>query len=230
MREFAGTHGDADFWRPAPLLGVGAWSEGEEEPRRRRRGFTLLEVMVALVLTSLIALLAYGAARITGDTRTQLNQHLRSVHAARGARELLPDLLHNVRAPQRRGDTTMILRGDTLWLIAAGVVPFDPDYDWLVELHPGPGGLEVDGLARGLSPPARVRFRLPEVTRWEVALLPAKGSEWNRDWSPAAGSPRAVRVTLWNDTQPVGLPVVVRLPGARSADQADEEDETQNDR
>ena len=45
----------------------------------RASGFTLLEVMVAIVLTSLVVLLAYGAARVSYDAHARLSADLRAL-------------------------------------------------------------------------------------------------------------------------------------------------------
>ena len=45
----------------------------------RASGFTLLEVMVAIVLTSLIVLLAYSAAQVSYDAHARLSADLRAL-------------------------------------------------------------------------------------------------------------------------------------------------------
>ncbi len=179
----------------------------------RRSGFTLLEIMVAIVLTSVVALLAYAAAKVSVESQTRMEAGLRDVRSERALRQTLLDLLHNVRAPRQRGDTSLLLKGDTLWFVAAGAAPLDPEYDWLVELHPGPAGLEFAATSTGRSPSARLGFRVPRVTRWDVSVLPPAGAEWRRDWSAAAVLPRGIAITLWHDSIPLA-PLAVRLSDA----------------
>lgn len=182
--------------------------------RSDRSGFTLLEVMVAIVITSVVALLAVAAAQVSVESQERLDASLRGVRSDRAMRQMLLDLLHNVRPPRRAGDTSLVLKGDTLWLVAAGAAPLDPDYDWLVKLHLGPAGLEVAAASLGRSPSARIAFRVPRVTRWEVSLLPPGGSEWQREWSQAAVLPRGVTISFWHDSVPLGSPLMVRLSDA----------------
>lgn len=182
--------------------------------RSDRSGFTLLEVMVAIVLTSVVALLAVAAAQVSVESQERLDASLRGVRSDRAVRQTLLDLLHNVRPPRRAGDTSLTLKGDTLRLVAAGAAPLDPDYDWLVELHPGPGGLEFAAASLGRSPSARIAFRVPRVTRWEVSVLPPGGQAWLREWSQSAVLPRGVAMTFWHDSVLLGPPLTVRLSGA----------------
>src|SRR5579872_1419180 len=66
----------------------------------RRSAFTLIEIMVALVITSLVALLAYGVAQVGYDARARVVGHLRDVESARAFRILLSDAMRNVRTPE----------------------------------------------------------------------------------------------------------------------------------
>jgi prepilin-type N-terminal cleavage/methylation domain-containing protein len=182
--------------------------------RSDRSAFTLVEVMVATVLTSVVALLAVAAAKGSVESQERLDASLRGMRSDRAVRQTLLDLLHNVRAPRRVGDTSLILTEDTLWLLAAGAPPLDPDYDWLVRLHPGPAGLEVAAASVGRSPSARFGFRVPRVIRWEVRMLPPGGSQWQREWRQAGVLPRGVSIVFRHDSAPSGPPLTVRLTDA----------------
>jgi len=164
---------------------------------RTRPGFTLLEVMIALVLTSVVALMAYASAKVTADASATLDDGLRVVRTDRAARETLLDLLHNVRPQRQRGDTSFALLGDTLKFTAAGAIPLDPDHDWYVSIYPGPAGLEMDARALGRGPATRSRLELPDITRWEVRVLPPRATEWKDLWMPAPVLPAAVGLALW---------------------------------
>src|SRR5271165_2322760 len=121
---------------------------GVRHPREIRRtpgdggGFTLLEVMVAIVLTSLVVLVAYAAAHVTFDARARLASHLREVQSSRSARELIGSALRDARTPQRPGDPGFLLqRGELSFVAAGGAEPLDPDYDWLITIQPSAQGL-----------------------------------------------------------------------------------------
>jgi prepilin-type N-terminal cleavage/methylation domain-containing protein len=162
-------------------------------------GYTLLEILVAVVLTSLVALIAYGALHVSLGTRERLGVAMADEQRSRMTRELLVDVFRNMRTPQRQGDTTFTLGGDTLMVVAAGGgPPLDADCDWRVTIRPDAGGLRFIATPVGRSPMAQVAFRLPGVTRMEVRVLAPTGSEWLDRWPPAGVTPRAIAVTLWN--------------------------------
>lgn len=181
----------------------------------RASAFTLIEVMVAIVLMSVVALTAYGAARVSVDARARLGGALRAQQSARATRALLEDALRNARMPRRPEDTTFALQGERLSFVAAGAgPPFDPDYDWRITIEPDSGGLELVAVPVGRAPPTEVMLHLPGVTRWDVQVLASDEPKWLRVW-PAAewpaptSMPRAVAITLWDRSGPVGLPLQV---------------------
>lgn len=184
----------------------------------RRRAFTLLEVMVALVITGLVVLVAIATTQATLDARTRLTAHLETVQRARAAQEILRDALRNARAQSRADDPDggVTLANGTLTFVAAGgAAPLDPDYDWRFTVAPGTDGLRVTAVAMGHAQPAVVSFVVPEVTRWQVWLLAANGSEWRTSWTDPRWLPRAIVIGFWHGRDPVGLPMHLSLwPGA----------------
>jgi hypothetical protein len=168
--------------------------------------------MVALMLTSLVALVAYAAAHLSLETRARLEEDLGTVQSTRLLREVLQDALRNARAPQRRGDTTFGLASGRLTFIAAGAgPPFDSDYDWRITVEADSGGLELVGSPVGRAPAARVALRVPGVTRCDVQVLPPDRSEWVSEWPPTTIMPRAIAVTLLHQGAPIGPPLEVTL-------------------
>jgi len=178
----------------------------------RASGFTLLEVMLAIVLTSLIVLLAYGAAQVSYDAHARLTADLRALQQARALRELLQDALRSARAPQRPGDPLFTLHAGRLsFVTAGGGPPLDPDYDWLLTIGAGSGGLELSAIPVGRAPAAVVTIRFPTVTRWDVQARAAGAAPWLEEWPATSVMPRAVAITLWHDAEPLGLPLRVGL-------------------
>ena len=177
---------------------------------RRASGFTLLEVMVAIVLTSLVVLLAYGAAQVSYDAQARLGAELRGLQGVRAMRELLRDALLNARSPQLPGDQGFTLQGGHVSFVAAGGgPPLDSDYDWLVTIGPSSDGLTLQATPVGRAPPAQVVVRLSGVTRWEVRVLAPRGSQWLEEWPKTTVMPRAVAIRFWHDSEPIGLPLHV---------------------
>src|SRR2546425_11391855 len=126
----------------------------------RASGFTLLEVMVAIVLTGLVVLLAYGAAQVSYDAHARLRADVDALQEAQALRELLQDALRSARAPQRPGDPRFTLHAGRLsFVTAGGGPPLDPGYDWLVTIGAGSGGLGLFAIPGGRAPAARVCVR-----------------------------------------------------------------------
>jgi prepilin-type N-terminal cleavage/methylation domain-containing protein len=165
-------------------------------------GFTLLEMLIAVVLTSLVALVAYSALAVSVDARQRLGHAMDTEQRSRVTRELLIDLLRNTRTPQRPSDTTFVLSGDTLTFVAAGGgPPLDADCDWRVTIAPDRGGLRFVATPVGRAPAAQIAFRLPGVTRMDVLVLAPTDSSWLDTWPAAMVNPRAVVITLWKQSQ-----------------------------
>jgi prepilin-type N-terminal cleavage/methylation domain-containing protein len=185
----------------------------------RRRGFTLLEVMVALVLTGIVVVTAYAMAQAAVDARSRLTTQLREVQSARAAREMLRDALRNARAPRHPGDPRggiTLVNGTLSFVAAGGATPLDPDYDWMFTIAPGQRGLTVTATAIGHALPAEVTFTVPEVTRWRVWLLGPDGQAWQSDWTEPRFMPRAAVLAFWNGDRLLGLPLHIALwPGSR---------------
>jgi prepilin-type N-terminal cleavage/methylation domain-containing protein len=179
----------------------------------RASGFTLLEVLVAIVLASIVALVAYGAAQVSFDVRARLGGALRAQQSARATRELLQDALRNARrAPQGPEDTTFVLHEGRLTFVSAGAgPPFDPDYDWRITIEPDSGGLALVAIPVGRAPAAEVAFRLPGVTQWGVQVLTPDEPRWVREWPATPNMPCAIAITLWNRAEPVGPPLQLAL-------------------
>jgi prepilin-type N-terminal cleavage/methylation domain-containing protein len=176
-------------------------------------GFTLLEVIVALILTSLVVMLAYGAAQVSFDAKARVGAERRALQAGRATRQILADALRNAEPPQRPSDPGFELHEDRLSFVAAGgAPPLDPDYDWLISVGPAGGRVEFVATPLGHAPPAEVRFPFPEVTRWDVrVLVPGNTAGWLREWPSGSIMPRAVEMRFWKDTLAVGDPLLVTL-------------------
>jgi prepilin-type N-terminal cleavage/methylation domain-containing protein len=189
---------------------------GEERPPRppsvaRRAGlsagFTLLEMIVAIVLTSLVALLAYSAAQVAIDTRTRMTAHLHDVESARAVRMLLTDALRNARGAQRPGDPGFNLQDNQLSFVASGgAAPLDPDYDWRITVTPAATGLQFVATPLGHAPATQVAFRIPDVTRWDVQVLDAN-AQWRSDWTTEKIIPRATAIAFWHNSVTAAMPI-----------------------
>lgn len=195
---------------------------------QRGRGFTLLELLLALVLTTVVALLVYGTVQAGLDTRERLRATLEERQTARAVRAILEDGLRNIRESSGPGDSVFVVRqsdgpkalpADRLrFLTGGGLPPLSSEADWIVTLEPTPDGLRLSVAPIGVVSPARVLALLPSVTGLEVRVRAVAGAgEWTRGWSDPALVPRAVSITFMSDSGAVAAPVKVALPlGGRS--------------
>ena len=189
-----------------------------------RFGFTLLELLVALVLAGVVALLVYGAAAAGTDTAARLRAERRSVQAVRAFRATLEDALRNARPARQRGDTTFRLeaRGDPqgrpydrLSFVTAGALPpLTADADWAVTLEPTPEGLQLVAVPIGLAAPTPVVLRLPQFRGGLDIRVLTMGQvpEWSKRWIFPTLVPRAIALTFWTDSGPAGAPWHLTLP------------------
>ncbi|UCF19975.1 MAG: prepilin-type N-terminal cleavage/methylation domain-containing protein [Gemmatimonadota bacterium] len=189
---------------------------------KRRAGFTLLELVVVVTLTGVVALLVYGAARAAADTRARLEVQQLAVSSELAWSVLVTDALRNVRASQDFGRPTLILEPgsdalgrprDRLRLITAGgTPPLTGDADWEVVIEPQAAGLTLIARPIGVAVPARPLARLPGVTGLDARVLTGLVElEWAEEWSQPFFLPRAVEITLWTDSGPLPPPAVVTL-------------------
>jgi len=192
---------------------------------RRTSGFTLIEVMVTIALTSVVALLVYGVAEAARDTQARIADERQALQKAVAMRLLLEGALAGTQTAIFAPDTTFVLesrvsaRGipqDRLTFMASGhLPPLSPGADWVLILEPTREGLRLMGGPLGIRTPSRLLALLPGVTGLAVRVRdvrdPASGPSWLQEWNFPAVLPQAVELTYWTDSGPVGLPLTVSL-------------------
>jgi general secretion pathway protein J len=194
---------------------------------RRRSGFTLVEVMVALVVTGMVAALAYAASSAGLATQAQLERHREGAGSEAVLRALLGDALRHQVGGLRGGAPVFHLAdrvdaqgapADSLHLTTRGVQsPLGASAEWSVDawrrgdtLH-----LEARPLIPGASaatggPLAPVRARLAGMRGFDVQLL-GRGpvAAWRPDWPEDDVAPDAVLLALAGTDRP-GSRLLVR--------------------
>lgn len=188
----------------------------------RRSGFTLIEVLVSIVLTAVVALLVYGAAQAARDTQARIGDERQTLQKALAMRLLLEGALAGAQTALLAPDTIFLLesrvsaRGipqDRLTFVASGnLPPLSPGADWIVTLEPSREGLRLTGRPIGIRTPGRLLALLPGVTGLAVRVRDSGGEvNWSQEWNFQAVLPEAVELTYWTDSAPVGLPLTVSL-------------------
>jgi prepilin-type N-terminal cleavage/methylation domain-containing protein len=189
----------------------------------RRRAFTLIEVMVALVVTSLVVSLAYAALRAGLDTGARVGAHRDGSEAAVSIRALASDALrHSVEGIRGGADVFQLsdrvgadgTPSDSLRFVSRGVEPpFGSSAPWLVTLWHSDDrvsllAVPVDA-ARGVQP---IRASLRGVRGLDVQALGRSSiASWSPTWSEPSIAPEAVRLAIpGGDGESLGIPLVVR--------------------
>lgn len=188
----------------------------------RKAGFTLIEVVVSLVLASVVSLLVYGAATAARDTGARIAHERKTLLTALALRVLLEAAVSSSQTRFSPLDTVFRLenrvnaRGvpqDRVTFVASGEIPpLSPGADWVITLEATALGLELVGTPRGVRIPPRRLALLPGVTGLAVRVLgPGDRLAWSEEWRFPVALPKAVELTYWSGTGPVGLPVTVAL-------------------
>ena len=194
-----------------------------------RRGFTLLEVIVALVIMGLVVSLAYASAQAGFDTERRLEHHRSAGEAEVTTRALLVDALRHTIPGVRGGPPVFELvrgagvSGDSVVFLTRGIIPpLGTSATWKVTVAAGPHGLRLQALPQDTRTDAASRSHdtagtlsaeLPDVASLDVRVL-GRGSSaaWSEEWTDAGVAPQAVRLTFLSPAgAAIGAPIVVRL-------------------
>jgi prepilin-type N-terminal cleavage/methylation domain-containing protein len=189
---------------------------------RRGSGFTLIEVLVSIVLTAVVSLLVYGGAQAARDTLSHITEERHALQSAVAMRLLLQGALGAAQVSFGRPDTVFVLESrmgarnvpqDRLTFVASGdFPPLSPGVDWIVTVEPSLEGLRLVGAPKGYRTPRRVLALLPGVTGLAIRVLVGqKQPAWSQEWNFPTVLPKAVELTYWTASGPVGVPLEVSL-------------------
>lgn len=184
---------------------------------RHRRGFTLLEVMVALVVTSLVVWLGYATLASAMDTQARTASVREDATARAATQGLLHDALrHAVEglAPDTEG--WRLVRGSTgttarLAFVTRGIVPpLGASGRWQVVVEPVASGLGVIATSLDAALPP-LALRVPDAAAMQVLVRGASDGAWRDQWDDATRLPTAISIR-WLDARgtTIGAPLVAR--------------------
>lgn len=191
---------------------------------RSLRGFTLIELMLALTITGVVALLVYGAADIAFDTQARLTESEHVIRSEHAWHTVIEDALRNLRANADYPRATLLLTPgldaagrphDRLeFITAGGTPPLTGDADWIVTVEIGESGPVLTALPIGVRVPARRIVGLPGIRGLDIRVLSGiQNSQWLDQWNNRQQLPRAIELTYWTDDGPVSPSVLLTLPG-----------------
>ncbi len=197
----------------------------------RRGGFTLIELMVALVVTGVVALLAYATAHAGLETNERLDRHRGSAETQVIVRALLIGALRHL--PEGGGaamddvlfsldDRTSAagLPSDRVEFLSRGLGPSGgTSAMWAVSLAPEDDGVRLR--AAPIQPGSMLPLDalLPDVRGLDVRVL-SRGADgtWTDRWDQPGRTPAAVAIEFLSaagDAAGPGLVVDAALENVR---------------
>jgi general secretion pathway protein J len=178
--------------------------------RRGERGFTLVELLIALAIVGALLVIAFGGLRVAtsswrqGEDRAEAHQHVRSIalilaraisatYPYRASRGLAPEPVVLFEGTEQRVEfVTQATPFPAAIPIAFTAVVFSFD-------EGGEPGLVVRQRALPNREPfseATIVFRDPTVTALRLSYLDESGWKDSWDGAEAKATPRAVRITV----------------------------------
>ncbi|MES3033944.1 MAG: prepilin-type N-terminal cleavage/methylation domain-containing protein [Gemmatimonadota bacterium] len=164
-----------------------------------RRGFTLVEVMVALLIGGVVVLLAYSTLTAGLDVQQRVATARESDASASALRAMLGDAIrHAVPGDAESPRGLHLTRGadgqPALSLVTRGVdAPMGGSGAWQVLLATDTSGLTLSARSRDGSRGV-LRLSSRGTRRLDVRFLPIASSEWRAQWDDATRLPDAVEV------------------------------------
>ncbi|MFN8574643.1 MAG: prepilin-type N-terminal cleavage/methylation domain-containing protein [Gemmatimonadaceae bacterium] len=188
----------------------------------RRRGFTLIELMIALVISLVVVTLAYGAVQTGMDTGERVQGVRTGIQERAAAREVLIDALRHA-LPGIAGGPAVFelidsvgadgLPHDRLRLVTRGVLPpLGTGEGWLVTLG-GTADVVMDAVTEQPQEEGRYRGVFRGARGLDIRVRGnAPGAPWREVWDDPGRAPSAVSVSfIGADGQPDRTPLVVRI-------------------
>lgn len=192
------------------------------EDRRRERGMTLVELLVALTLLGMLSVMMVGGLSFGVQSWERTEAHSDRLNAVVRLHAFLRDRLSETARPGSVHGDSERLAFSALWPTAIGGTGF---FDFtLARAADGPLVLAWSPAAGEGDPPpdedlAGERAILPQPTRFAVSYFGRTVDEaeprWHERWEPGADPPSLVRIDLAVAGTGDLPPLSVGLPGRR---------------
>lgn len=187
----------------------------------RRNGFTLLELLVAIVVTGVVALLVYGIVGVALDTESRVTAQREVLQREIAFRAVLAEALRTVRQADLAQPETFVLEDGNVasgpprdrlsFVTAGGIPPLTADADWNVTVEATDDGLTLAAYPQGLAAPPLTVFLLPGVTGLDAEIV-VPGRVQPRlpgAMAPLPAPPALVSLVFWDADGPIGTPMLV---------------------
>ena len=183
----------------------------------KRRAFTLVEIMVALVVTGLVVSLAYATVQAGLDTAERLTIVQAGEEREAVARTLLATALRHALPGTIGGQPIFVLRdqpdGDELTFRTRGIAaPYGATASWDVALRSSDDGVIITGIATNDTNKSYAA-RLPRVRRIDVRVMGRDARDgWLTTWDFFDRSPVAVSIAFIDKQgRQIGVPLIARV-------------------
>lgn len=181
-----------------------------------RSGFTLLEVMLALVITGLVTSIGYATLTSGFDVQRRTSEVRERVTAHAAAREFLRDALRHSVDGARSGagwqlPTDATGRTTRFAFLTRGIGQRrGASGQWQVELSTRDATLWL--VATSLDAPLPpIAFPIPEAAALRVTAMGVSDRQWQPGWTDATRLPVAISVELLDAADaPIGPAVIAR--------------------
>lgn len=184
-----------------------------------RGGFTLLELMLAIVITGMVALIAYSAISVGLDTQERVERHRREAQSRALFRPFISDALRHIadgagtgmpvfRIAAMAGTTA----GESVTFLTRGIQsPLGSSGLWQVTLTPSATGLRVQGDPLEDQSRSSISSILPGVTEMRLRVLATRQDKvWVSNWDATGQQPYAVKIELLDSaSRIIDSPLVV---------------------
>ena len=189
--------------------------EGRASPAARP-GFTLLELLVAIVISGMVALLAYASITAGLDTLSRVEQHRLGSQGRALARPLIADALRHIADAGSAASVFEITQsgaaGSGLVFLTRGIQsPLGSSGLWKVTLATSLSGLNVEAVPLEDSTQSPMVSIVPGIREMRVRVLPTRQDKmWVTNWTAPRQHPYAVKIELLDSAgNMVDAPLVI---------------------
>lgn len=165
-----------------------------------RRGFTLIEIMVALLIGSVVVLLAYSTLRAGLDVQDRVASAREADETTTAMRAMLTDALRHAITADASHPRGLHAESDAsgqqtaLSFVSRGITaPLGGAAQWQVGLRADTVGVTLSATSLDSArTPLRITSR--NVRHFAVRFLARDDAEWRSDWNDPTRLPAAVEV------------------------------------
>lgn len=184
----------------------------------RQKGFTLLELMVAIVISGMIALLAYGAITAGLSTRDRIDAYRRNAQSRALARPLIVDALRHIADASSATQSVFQLQQTSAGGLALVVFftrgvenPMGASGLWKMTLATSERGLRIDAVPLEDATQSPISTIIPGVHDVRLRVLPTRQDQmWVTNWESPRQHPYAIKIEMLDSlAQMIEAPLVI---------------------